>query len=116
MAGTKGRLRLPSTGYAPAVAWRRRSFRRPVQPWDNIASSVTAATVGAHPLPIRELDTHELTAARTILHRAEADLNRFADSGVILRPTERNQMRGRTALEAPCRTVALYVDYGDVHP
>src|SRR5262249_8602890 len=92
------------------------SFPRPVNAWDNFAGPVAAAAVGAHPLPALKLDAHELTAARTVLHRTEADLDHFSNPGVVRRPAERNQLRRRTALEGPCRRIALVVDDGDVQP
>src|SRR5215467_2681420 len=103
-------------GQQMRVKLRGSSFLRPVRPRNNIAGSVPAATVGAYPLAIWEFDAHELAAARTVLHRAEADLYHFADPGVVRRPTERHQLRRRTALEGPCRHVALVVDDGDVKP
>src|SRR6266852_1960986 len=92
------------------------SFLRPVRPWNNFAGSVAAAAVGAHLLPARELDAHELAAARPVLHRTKADFDHFADPRVVRRPAERNQLRRRSALEGPCRGVALVVDDGDVKP
>src|SRR5260221_11402570 len=82
----------------------------------NSATSIAAATVGAQLLPARELDAHELTAARTVLHRAEADLDLVVDSEAVLRPAERRQLQDRTALEGPCRHLALVVDDGEMKP
>src|SRR5580704_13253799 len=60
---------------------------------------IAAAAVRANSLTGREFHTHELAAARTVLHRAKADLNVVTHFECILRPAEPNQLRDRTAFE-----------------
>src|SRR5262245_38063321 len=84
-----------------------RSLRRQVA-----AAAVAAAAVGAVLLAAFWLDAHDLPAARAVLHRAEADVDRSAGREVVLRPAEPHQLRGRAALERPGRGLALVV--GDV--
>ncbi len=76
----------------------------------HIAGYVAAAAVRANPLAVRELHAHDLAAARTVLHRAEADLDIIADLEAVLRPAEPHQFRDRATLERPRRHVAVVVD------
>src|SRR5262245_4980354 len=80
---------------------QRGLLRRPVLPRNDVTSSVAAAPIGAQPLAAGQLGAHQLAAARAVFQRTKADLDDIADSGSVLRPAERDQLRGRSTLELP---------------
>src|SRR5215475_9552407 len=83
---------------------------------ENLAGTVATAPVRAQPIAAWELHAHELAAMRAVLERAETDFHRLADSGLVLGPAERHQLRRRTALEGPCHRLALVVDDRNIEP